>query len=45
MKKYFIKTFILLFISALAFSQELKTIEAFTAGMEKKEGFDEVFFH
>lgn len=39
MKKHFIKTFILLFISALSFSQELKTIEAFTAGMEKKEGF------
>lgn len=39
MKKHFVKTFILLFISALAFSQELKSIEAFTAGMEKKEGF------
>ena len=39
MKKHFIKTFILLIISTLAFSQELKTIEAFTAGMEKKEGF------
>ena len=39
MKKHFIKTFILLIISTLAFSQELKTIEAFTTGMEKKEGF------
>jgi Met-zincin/Domain of unknown function (DUF5117) len=39
MKKHFIKTFILLFISILAFSQELKTIEAFTVGMEKKEGY------
>ncbi|WP_435356050.1 zinc-dependent metalloprotease [Emticicia sp. SJ17W-69] len=39
MKKHFIKTFILLFITTLTFSQELKTIEAFTAGMEKKEGF------
>jgi hypothetical protein len=39
MKKHFIKTLIFLIISSLAFSQELKTIEAFTAGMEKKEGF------
>ncbi|MFN3488813.1 MAG: zinc-dependent metalloprotease [Emticicia sp.] len=39
MKKHFIKTLIFLTISSLAFSQELKTIEAFTAGMEKKEGF------
>jgi hypothetical protein len=39
MKKHFIKTFIVLFISTLSFSQELKTIEVFTAGMEKKEGF------
>ena len=39
MKKHFIKTLILLIISTLAFSQELKTVEAFTAGMEKKEGF------
>ena len=39
MKKHFIKTLIFLTISSLAFSQELKTIDAFTAGMEKKEGF------
>lgn len=39
MKKHFIKTLIFLTISSFAFSQELKTIEAFTAGMEKKEGF------
>ncbi len=39
MKQYFTNTFILLIISTLAFSQDLKTIEAFTAGMEKKEGF------
>ena len=39
MKKHLIKTFILLIISHLAFSQETKTIEAFTTGMEKKEGF------
>lgn len=39
MKKHFIKTLIFLTVSSLAFSQELKTIEAFTAGMEKKEGF------
>nr|WP_299417878.1 zinc-dependent metalloprotease [uncultured Emticicia sp.] len=39
MKKRFIKTLIFLIISSFAFSQELKTIEAFTAGMEKKEGF------
>lgn len=39
MKKHFIKTLIFLTISSLAFSQEPKTIEAFTAGMEKKEGF------
>ncbi len=39
MKKHFIKTLIFLIISSLAFSQELKTIEDFTAGMEKKEGF------
>jgi hypothetical protein len=39
MKKHFIKTLIFLCLSSLAFSQELKTIEAFTAGMEKKEGF------
>jgi len=39
MKKHFIKTLIFFAISSLAFSQELKSIEAFTAGMEKKEGF------
>ncbi len=39
MKKHLIITFILLIISHLAFSQETKTIEAFTTGMEKKEGF------
>lgn len=39
MKKHFIKTLIFLSLSSLAFSQELKTIDAFTAGMEKKEGF------
>ena len=39
MKKHFIKTLILLTITSFAFSQEMKTIEAFTAGMEKKEGF------
>lgn len=39
MKKHFIKTLILLTITSFTFSQEMKTIEAFTAGMEKKEGF------
>ena len=39
MKKHFIKTLTFFAISSLAFSQELKSIEAFTAGMEKKEGF------
>ncbi|AFK04460.1 peptidase M10A and M12B matrixin and adamalysin [Emticicia oligotrophica DSM 17448] len=39
MKKHFIQTLTLLIFSSFAFAQELKTIEAFTAGMEKKEGF------
>ncbi|CAH0994545.1 hypothetical protein EMA8858_00655 [Emticicia aquatica] len=39
MQKHFIKILILLTFSSFAFSQELKTIEAYTAGMEKKEGF------
>ena len=39
MKKHFIKTLILLSSSYYAFAQEIKTIDAFTTGMEKKEGF------
>lgn len=39
MKKRFIKTLALLLIGVYAFAQETKSIDAFTTGMEKKEGF------
>ncbi|WP_337043623.1 zinc-dependent metalloprotease [Emticicia sp. 17c] len=39
MKKYFIKLLTLLAVSYYSMAQEAKTIEAFTAGMEKKEGY------
>lgn len=39
MKKHFIKTLALLVISAYAMAQDPKSIDAFTTGMDKREGF------
>ena len=39
MKKRFIQTLVFLIFSAIAMAQDVKSIENFTTGMEKKEGF------